>query len=119
MFTDQLQNGEIDCWSECPPLMTNCLNPVRAPGDCCLRCEDDPCQLPGPKAGNGTLPLAGCRHLNKHYESGQLVNMDNTDKCTSCLCQVSFVTHLCNAKAAKESLIKEECSNKWLPFSSL
>lgn len=39
---------------------------------------------------SSTLPLAGCRHLNKQYDSGQLVPMDNGDKCTSCLCQVCF-----------------------------
>src|SRR5699024_8907126 len=84
LFSLPMQNGEIDCWNECPP--ADCLNPIRAPGDCCLRCDDDPCQSSTLPHSNATL--AGCRHLNKEYRSGELVMM-NSDKCTSCLCQVS------------------------------
>lgn len=81
-----VQNGEIDCWSECPP--ANCLNPIRETGDCCFRCEDDPCQSKSTPHGN--VSFAGCRHLNKEYRSGQLVTV-HPDKCTSCLCQVSYL----------------------------
>ncbi|XP_043204643.1 protein kinase C-binding protein NELL1-like isoform X4 [Amphibalanus amphitrite] len=37
--------GEIDCWQQqCPPVA--CSNPVWPEGDCCPRCEDDPCAAP-------------------------------------------------------------------------
>ncbi|XP_076060602.1 protein kinase C-binding protein NELL1-like isoform X1 [Oratosquilla oratoria] len=53
--------GEVDCWPlECPP--PHCENPQHIPGDCCLRCPDDPCAAPSattaaPPSYNTSLAL--------------------------------------------------------------
>ncbi|KAH9497372.1 Thrombospondin N-terminal -like domains containing protein, partial [Dermatophagoides farinae] len=95
--TCECMNGEIDCWNECPQI--NCLNAIRIPGDCCLRCEDDPCQSESSSSSSSSLKsdsliynnftgLAGCRHQNHQYRSGQQIDLIK-DKCATCLCQVS------------------------------
>ncbi|KAJ6221167.1 hypothetical protein RDWZM_006979 [Blomia tropicalis] len=97
-------NGEIDCWNDCPPI--NCLNPIRSPGDCCARCEDDPCQSTSIHQPNATL--AGCRHLGKEYRSGQIVSMA-MDKCTSCRCQNG---RLCCSYSLTSCTINNESNHK-------
>nr|XP_027204344.1 protein kinase C-binding protein NELL2-like [Dermatophagoides pteronyssinus] len=85
--TCECMNGEIDCWSECPQI--NCLNAVRIPGDCCLRCEDDPCQSSSKSdllTFNNFTGLAGCRHQDRHYRSGEQIDSIK-DKCATCSCQ--------------------------------
>ncbi|XP_076396459.1 protein kinase C-binding protein NELL1 isoform X4 [Megachile rotundata] len=80
--------GEIDCWQmECPPV--SCSNPVTEDGDCCPRCEDDPCarELPG----NGTsLSLLTrprpCSYSGIIHDSGSSWQ-DPHDKCTTCECK--------------------------------
>ncbi|XP_076761717.1 protein kinase C-binding protein NELL1 isoform X4 [Xylocopa sonorina] len=80
--------GEIDCWQmECPPV--TCSNPVTEDGDCCPRCEDDPCarELPG----NGTSLSVLTRPRPCSY-SGIIHNsgsswQDPHDKCTTCECK--------------------------------
>ncbi|UXI16037.1 dnaJ subfamily A member 1 [Sarcoptes scabiei] len=82
-------NGEIDCWNECPEI--NCLNPIRVPGDCCLRCQDDPCQIDSKNSNSiNNTGFSGCLHQNRHYRSGDFIRLNgiaSKDKCTSCLCQ--------------------------------
>ncbi|XP_023727733.1 protein kinase C-binding protein NELL1 isoform X2 [Cryptotermes secundus] len=78
--------GEIDCWAmECPPL--TCSSPVLNPGDCCPRCEDDPCGLDGTNtslnSADGGKP---CTYLGHLYESGSQWK-DPYDKCTACNCK--------------------------------
>ena len=82
------QYGEIDCWAmECPPL--TCTNPILNPGDCCPRCQDDPCGL---DSTNSSLNSASggrpCTYLGHLYESGSQWK-DPYDKCTACNCKVS------------------------------
>jgi len=78
--------GEIDCWAmECPPL--TCTNPILNPGDCCPRCQDDPCGL---DSTNSSLNSASggkpCTYLGHLYESGSQWK-DPYDKCTACNCK--------------------------------
>ncbi|PSN32075.1 Protein kinase C-binding protein NELL1 [Blattella germanica] len=78
--------GEIDCWAmECPPL--TCSNPILNPGDCCPRCQDDPCGL---DSSNSSLSAEGggkpCTYLGHLYESGSQWK-DPYDKCTACNCK--------------------------------
>ncbi|KAI1301911.1 Protein kinase C-binding protein NELL1 [Halotydeus destructor] len=85
--------GEVDCWDlKCPP--TNCENAVRREGDCCARCEDDPCDWPPGHSGNGTalesndiLTDSDCVYLGRTYLSGQQVALEKEDPCTSCKCK--------------------------------
>ncbi|XP_034181759.2 protein kinase C-binding protein NELL1 isoform X2 [Osmia lignaria lignaria] len=87
--------GEIDCWQmECPPV--SCSNPVTEDGDCCPRCEDDPCarELPG----NGTsLSLLTrprpCSYSGIIHDSGSSWQ-DPHDKCTTCECKVPYCAQL-------------------------
>lgn len=80
-----LQHGEIDCWDlECPPV--NCENPVKNPGDCCLRCDTDPCFF----AYNAThTEMKGCAYNGLVYKPGERVPLSQ-DPCSSCHCQVRF-----------------------------
>ncbi|PNF40371.1 hypothetical protein B7P43_G01573 [Cryptotermes secundus] len=85
--------GEIDCWAmECPPL--TCSSPVLNPGDCCPRCEDDPCGLDGTNtslnSADGGKP---CTYLGHLYESGSQWK-DPYDKCTACNCKVPYCAQL-------------------------
>lgn len=42
ILNNNFQHGEIDCWPmECPPI--TCSHPTRTHGDCCPRCQEDPC----------------------------------------------------------------------------
>ncbi|XP_076294757.1 protein kinase C-binding protein NELL1 isoform X2 [Lasioglossum baleicum] len=87
--------GEIDCWQmECPPV--TCSNPVTEDGDCCPRCEDDPCarELPG----NGTtLSILTrprpCSYSGIIHDSGSSWQ-DPHDKCTTCECKVPYCAQL-------------------------
>ncbi|XP_076224433.1 protein kinase C-binding protein NELL1 isoform X3 [Nomia melanderi] len=80
--------GEIDCWQmECPPV--TCSNPVTEDGDCCPRCEDDPCAREPP--GNGTtLSILTrprpCSYSGIIHDSGSSWQ-DPHDKCTTCECK--------------------------------
>jgi hypothetical protein len=62
---------------------------VLNPGDCCPRCEDDPCGL---DSTNSSLNSADggkpCTYLGHLYESGSQWK-DPYDKCTACNCKVS------------------------------
>ncbi|CAL7939004.1 unnamed protein product [Xylocopa violacea] len=92
--------GEIDCWQmECPPV--TCSNPVTEDGDCCPRCEDDPCarELPG----NGTSLSVLTRPRPCSY-SGIIHNsgsswQDPHDKCTTCECKVPYCAQLVSNSA--------------------
>ncbi|CAD1477040.1 unnamed protein product, partial [Heterotrigona itama] len=81
--------GEIDCWQmECPPL--TCPNPVTEDGDCCPRCEDDPCRrvLPGNDTSLEDVTRARpCSYSGIIYDSGSSWQ-DPHDKCTTCECKV-------------------------------
>ncbi|XP_069703335.1 protein kinase C-binding protein NELL1-like isoform X3 [Periplaneta americana] len=85
--------GEIDCWAmECPPL--TCSNPILNPGDCCPRCQDDPCGL---DSSNTSLSTESggkpCTYLGHLYESGSKWK-DPYDKCTACNCKVPYCAQL-------------------------
>lgn len=97
--------GEIDCWDmECPPL--NCRNPAKEPGDCCPRCEKDPCSaLPNVTSNE----LQGCAYNGVMYQAGEKVPFTQ-DPCTSCRCQDG---HLC-------CTYRSYCPNNgYIPFSDL
>ncbi|XP_072749694.1 protein kinase C-binding protein NELL1 isoform X3 [Anoplolepis gracilipes] len=80
--------GEIDCWQmECPPV--TCSNPVTEEGDCCPRCEDDPCAREVPT--NGTMLTVPshprpCSYAGIVHDSGSSWQ-DPHDKCTTCECK--------------------------------
>ncbi|KOC65305.1 Protein kinase C-binding protein NELL1, partial [Habropoda laboriosa] len=80
--------GEIDCWQmECPPV--TCSNPVTEDGDCCPRCEDDPCarELPGNGASLSVLTRPRpCSYSGIIHDSGSSWQ-DPHDKCTTCECK--------------------------------
>lgn len=84
-----LQYGEIDCWQmECPPV--TCSNPVTEEGDCCPRCEDDPCAREVPVNGTSlTVPSRPrpCSYGGIVHDSGSSWQ-DPHDKCTTCECKV-------------------------------
>ena len=85
------QYGEVDCWPmECPPVA--CAAPVLAAGDCCPRCQDDPCSLdsgPDNRTAVGLElelePRQPCSLAGQLYESGTAW----TNKCAACNCKVS------------------------------
>ncbi|XP_043250299.1 protein kinase C-binding protein NELL1-like isoform X1 [Colletes gigas] len=80
--------GEIDCWQmECPPV--TCSNPVTEDGDCCPRCEDDPCarELPGNSTSLSVLTRPQpCSYSGIIHDSGSSWQ-DPHDKCTTCECK--------------------------------
>ncbi|XP_048264049.1 protein kinase C-binding protein NELL1 isoform X3 [Bombus terrestris] len=80
--------GEIDCWQmECPPV--TCSNPVTEDGDCCPRCEDDPCarELPGNGTSLSVLTRPRpCSYSGIIHDSGSSWQ-DPNDKCTTCECK--------------------------------
>ncbi|XP_077261781.1 protein kinase C-binding protein NELL1 isoform X2 [Temnothorax americanus] len=87
--------GEIDCWQmECPPV--TCSNPVTEEGDCCPRCEDDPCAREVPANGTSyTVPSRPrpCSYAGIIHESGSSWQ-DPYDKCTTCECKVPYCAQL-------------------------
>lgn len=82
-----LQYGAFDCWKlECPPL--TCDNPLPLqPGDCCPRCDDDPCNFFGLPLKNTTQGQP-CTYKGHAIASGQTFN-DPTNQCTTCACKVN------------------------------
>ncbi|XP_066585384.1 protein kinase C-binding protein NELL1-like isoform X2 [Prorops nasuta] len=92
--------GEIDCWQmECPPV--NCFNPVTEDGDCCPRCEDDPCarelfsNITSISVPSGPRP---CSYAGMFHESGSAWQ-DPHDKCTTCECKVPYCAQLVSNSA--------------------
>ncbi|XP_054015897.1 protein kinase C-binding protein NELL1-like isoform X1 [Hylaeus anthracinus] len=87
--------GEIDCWQmECPPV--TCSNPVTEDGDCCPRCEDDPCarELPGNGTSLSVLTRPRpCSYSGIIHDSGSSWQ-DPHDKCTTCECKVPYCAQL-------------------------
>nr|CAD7260549.1 unnamed protein product [Timema shepardi] len=84
------QGGEIDCWPmECPPFM--CSEPILTPGDCCPRCDDDPCALDS--TGNTSTGGLPCTYAGRLYDSGTQWR-DPNDKCTACNCKVPYCAQL-------------------------
>jgi hypothetical protein len=70
---------------DCPP--NNCLNPIRKHGDCCPRCEDDPCQSSqSMNSTNIDSSHSGCKHLGHSYQTGEKIAIERD--CASCMCQV-------------------------------
>lgn len=98
------QYGEFDCWKlECPPLTCDKPLPL-APGDCCPRCEDDPCNILVGSNSTG-IYAAGkpCTYKGHEYESGQQFS-DMSSQCTTCACKVNltqFNTPIFNLKAKR------------------
>ncbi|XP_029165658.1 protein kinase C-binding protein NELL1-like [Nylanderia fulva] len=87
--------GEIDCWQmECPPV--TCSNPVTEEGDCCPRCEDDPCAREV-SANSTSLTVPShprpCSYAGIVYDSGSSWQ-DPHDKCTTCECKVPYCAQL-------------------------
>ncbi|XP_043288867.1 protein kinase C-binding protein NELL1-like isoform X2 [Venturia canescens] len=94
--TCECLNREIDCWQmECPPV--TCPNPITEDGDCCPRCEDDPCarelpSLPGASGNSSSAHLSSsgnpqpCSYAGFMHESGSSWQ-DLHDKCTTCECK--------------------------------
>ncbi|XP_063987428.1 protein kinase C-binding protein NELL1-like isoform X5 [Diachasmimorpha longicaudata] len=87
--------GEIDCWQmECPPV--SCTNPVTEDGDCCPRCEDDPCareihtNITGIALSSHPRP---CSYAGIIHDSGSSWQ-DPHDKCTTCECKVPYCAQL-------------------------
>ncbi|XP_071453142.1 protein kinase C-binding protein NELL1-like isoform X3 [Hetaerina americana] len=112
--------GEVDCWPlECPPL--TCPVPILSPGDCCPRCEDDPCgpDVEGAVAAsssehnispgmNLSLPLGRpCTYAGRLYASGHDWK-DPYDKCTTCRCRNG---HLCCSFDFQCSIVLTEHNN--------
>lgn len=67
-----------------------CANSVTEEGDCCPRCEDDPCGREVP--ANGTSLTASnfprpCSYASIIHDSGSSWQ-DPYDKCTTCECKV-------------------------------
>ncbi|GAB0096088.1 protein kinase C-binding protein NELL2-like isoform X1 [Sergentomyia squamirostris] len=87
--------GEFDCWKlECPPL--TCSNPLPLqPGDCCPRCEDDPCNFFGNQTSSTSAVSAGkpCSYQGHVIASGQTFN-DPSSQCTTCACKVPYCAQL-------------------------
>ncbi|XP_018301700.1 protein kinase C-binding protein NELL1 [Mycetomoellerius zeteki] len=87
--------GEIDCWQmECPPV--TCSNPVTEEGDCCPRCEDDPCAREVLVNGTSfTVPSRPrpCSYAGIVHDSGSSWQ-DPHDKCTTCECKVPYCAQL-------------------------
>lgn len=77
--------GQIDCWDmDCPPL--TCSDPVLSPGDCCPRCDNDPCSFDNDDNSNNTGQP--CTYAGRLYDSGTQWT-DPDDRCTACNCKVS------------------------------
>ncbi|CAD6230594.1 GSCOCG00006837001-RA-CDS, partial [Cotesia congregata] len=86
--------GEIDCWQmECPPV--TCSNPVTEDGDCCPRCEDDPCarenHVNGTSFSSSSSHPQPCSYAGIVHESGSAWQ-DPHDKCTTCECKPDMLT---------------------------
>ncbi|XP_014616550.1 PREDICTED: protein kinase C-binding protein NELL1-like isoform X3 [Polistes canadensis] len=92
--------GEIDCWQmECPPI--TCSNPITEDGDCCPRCEDDPCArevaLNGTSLSSPNHPRP-CSYAGIIHDSGSSWQ-DPHDKCTTCECKVPYCAQLVSNSA--------------------
>lgn len=87
-----VQYGEFDCWKlECPPL--TCSNPLPlAPGDCCPRCEDDPCNYLINSNNTHGLAEKPCTYKGDTYASGEKFS-DTSSQCTTCACKVISPEH--------------------------
>lgn len=84
------QYGEFDCWDiECPPLTCDKPLPL-APGDCCPRCEDDPCNFLVGINETGFYAGKPCTYKGHQYESGQAFS-DMSSQCTTCACKVDML----------------------------
>ncbi|XP_047358151.1 protein kinase C-binding protein NELL1-like isoform X5 [Vespa velutina] len=87
--------GEIDCWQmECPPV--TCSNPITEDGDCCPRCEDDPCAREVTLNGTSLSVLSHprpCSYAGIIHDSGSSWQ-DPHDKCTTCECKVPYCAQL-------------------------
>lgn len=69
---------------DCPPLP--CDNPLPLfPGECCARCEDDPCNFMDNTTNAHGKP---CSYEGYSYASGQTFNGIHS-RCTTCECKVS------------------------------
>nr|XP_050857702.1 protein kinase C-binding protein NELL1-like isoform X4 [Vespula vulgaris] len=92
--------GEIDCWQmECPPV--TCSNPVTEDGDCCPRCEDDPCAREVTLNGTSLSVLSHprpCSYAGIIHDSGSSWQ-DPHDKCTTCECKVPYCAQLVSNSA--------------------
>ncbi|XP_015593376.1 protein kinase C-binding protein NELL1 isoform X4 [Cephus cinctus] len=98
--TCECLNGEIDCWQmECPPV--TCSNPVTEDGDCCPRCEDDPCARDS-SINETSLMSNGhprpCSYAGILHDSGSSWQ-DPHDKCTTCECKVPYCVELVSNSA--------------------
>ncbi|XP_044017973.1 protein kinase C-binding protein NELL1-like isoform X4 [Aphidius gifuensis] len=94
--------GEIDCWQmECPPV--TCMNPVTEDGDCCPRCEDDPCARDS-NVNTTTIMINShvdprpCSYAGIVHDSGSSWQ-DPHDKCTTCECKVPYCAQLVSNSA--------------------
>ncbi|RWS27877.1 protein kinase C-binding protein NELL2-like protein, partial [Leptotrombidium deliense] len=82
--------GEVDCWDyDCPPV--SCSNPTKSDGDCCPRCDDDPCDMPVGLASNKSMTNynisnIGCMYLGRAYQTGERIPVEH-DPCASCKCK--------------------------------
>ncbi|XP_015913510.1 protein kinase C-binding protein NELL2 isoform X1 [Parasteatoda tepidariorum] len=84
--TCECLHNEIDCWDlECPPV--TCDNPIQRPGDCCPRCESDPCLL---KYNATHSQIKGCAYNGIVYKPGEKIPLAH-DPCSSCHCQDGFL----------------------------
>lgn len=80
---------------ECPPL--TCDNPLPLqPGDCCPRCDNDPCNFFGFPPANSSSPAASaavsvvghpCTYKGNSIASGHSFD-DPSSRCTTCACKV-------------------------------
>lgn len=68
-----------------------CNNPVTEDGDCCPRCEDDPCARQSHNNITSIVTSSGhpqpCSYAGIVHESGSSWQ-DFHDKCTTCECKV-------------------------------
>ncbi|XP_043204640.1 protein kinase C-binding protein NELL1-like isoform X1 [Amphibalanus amphitrite] len=87
--------GEIDCWQQqCPPVA--CSNPVWPEGDCCPRCEDDPCAAPANRSTAAPCNIAAPPQAlasAAHWRTLQA-------HCPDCRCKVPFCEKLVSKNSA-------------------
>lgn len=106
------RGGQVDCWPmDCPPVQ--CEHPVVSPGDCCPRCEDDPCTL---YEGNGSAPGLPCPYAGHYVVSGSEWRIAS-DNCTSCRCKVSANKTYTHSKHTCTIFMKYQNIKKYNPLS--